>query len=325
MTIAISLKVNDGLVLAADSASTIIEHSAEGNPTNVVNVYNHANKIANLRKGWPIGVVTWGSGSIGPASISTLLKDLRRRFTDDDAHEDWKLDPDAYSIEEVATQLRRFMYEESYQEAFGEWPPEHQPILGFVIAGHAPGESLADEYQVLIANGECGPPVPLRPHEDAGLTWNGEPEAITRLLIGFGTELPRVLVEQLGVPPDQAPAIIDVLRATLERQIVHAAMPIQDAIDLAEFLVDTTIKISRFAPGAPTVGGEIGIAAITKHEGTASLSSVPGSRREAPDAQVRLVIDLRIIEGRRLLADDEREFGPISEDMLNEVRSRWPA
>jgi 20S proteasome alpha/beta subunit len=37
MTIAISMKVNDGLVLAADSASTIIASGEEGAPT-VVNV-----------------------------------------------------------------------------------------------------------------------------------------------------------------------------------------------------------------------------------------------------------------------------------------------
>jgi hypothetical protein len=102
MTIAISLKVNDGLVLAADSASTIVSQSEEGE-TNVVNVYNHANKIANLRKGLPIGAVTWGSGSIGAASISTLLKDLRRRFTDDG---EWHLDQGAYTIEEAANRLR---------------------------------------------------------------------------------------------------------------------------------------------------------------------------------------------------------------------------
>lgn len=44
-------------------------------------------------------------------------------------------------------------------------------------------------------------------------------------------------------------------------------MPIQDAIDLVEFLVDLTIKYSQFSPGATTVGGPIEIAAITKHEG----------------------------------------------------------
>jgi len=49
--------------------------------------------------------------------------------------------------------------------------------------------------------------------------------------------------------------------------MVTPPMPIQDAIDLAEFLVDTIVKFSKFPPGAPTVGGPTEIAAITKHEG----------------------------------------------------------
>ena len=44
-------------------------------------------------------------------------------------------------------------------------------------------------------------------------------------------------------------------------------MPIQDALDLAEFLVDLTIKVSRFIPGPAVVGGPIEVAGITKHEG----------------------------------------------------------
>ena len=46
------------------------------------------------------------------------------------------------------------------------------------------------------------------------------------------------------------------------------AMPIQDAIDLARFLVETTIGFVRFSVFLPkSVGGAVEIAAITKHEG----------------------------------------------------------
>lgn len=44
-------------------------------------------------------------------------------------------------------------------------------------------------------------------------------------------------------------------------------MPIQDAIDFSEFLVYATTMFTRFKRGAPTVGGPIKSAAITKHEG----------------------------------------------------------
>jgi hypothetical protein len=44
-------------------------------------------------------------------------------------------------------------------------------------------------------------------------------------------------------------------------------MPIADAIDLAEYLVEVTIGFVRFCPGNPTVGGPIEVAAVTRHEG----------------------------------------------------------
>lgn len=110
MTIAISLKVNDGLVLASDSASTLFNDAGQ-----IVKVYNNANKIFNLRKGLPIGAITWGGGSIGRAAMSTLAKDLRRRFSGEDPdHQDWELAPKSYTIEQVAVRLREFMYEETY-------------------------------------------------------------------------------------------------------------------------------------------------------------------------------------------------------------------
>ena len=58
MTIAISMKVNDGIVLATDSASTMIS-VRDDDKANVVNIYDNTNKIFNLRKGFHIGAITW--------------------------------------------------------------------------------------------------------------------------------------------------------------------------------------------------------------------------------------------------------------------------
>ncbi len=47
-----------------------------------------------------------------------------------------------------------------------------------------------------------------------------------------------------------------------------SAMPIQDAIDLARYCVETTVGFVRFSVLRPkTVGGPVEIAVITKHEG----------------------------------------------------------
>lgn len=265
MTIAISLKVNDGIVLAADSASTLIERTDAG--SRVIQVFNNANKIFNLRKGLPIGLITWGVGSIGRAAISTLAKDLRVRFTSSDpALREWHLDPEACTIESVAGLVRRFMFEEFYLPAFAAWPAK--PTLGFIVAGYSQGADLADVFRIDIAgNGECTGPTAVQARDQCGLAWSGEPEAISRLILGCSPALATVLRDKLGVPPDQVPLAMEVITRNLGATVVYDAMPIQDAIDLVEFLVDVSERFSRHTPGAATVGGPIEVAALTRHEG----------------------------------------------------------
>ena len=51
------------------------------------------------------------------------------------------------------------------------------------------------------------------------------------------------------------------------RPLVNPSMPVQDAINLADFLVDLTKKYFSFAPGHNIVGGDTDIATVTKYEG----------------------------------------------------------
>ena len=175
MTIAINLKVNDGVVLATDSATSLVNAPIDGGPPTVTNVYNNANKILNLRKGLPIGLITWGSGSIGSASIATLAKDLRARLTRPTSDfKDWKLDKKKYQILEVATRVRDFFFEKLYNTAFAAWP--NKPPLGFVIAGYSKNSDVPEEYSIQIDNnGNCLGPLLLRQPDEVGITWNGFP------------------------------------------------------------------------------------------------------------------------------------------------------
>jgi hypothetical protein len=265
VTIAISIKVNDGVVLAADSAGSLV--AQVNNTPVVVQVYNNANKVFNLRKGLPIGALSWGVGAIGKASISTLLKDLRARFSGTDAnHPDWHLDPQTYTVEQVAIRVREFLFDEHYVPIFASWT--QKPVMGLIVAGYGAGCGLADEYKIEIdANGVCNAPVLVRPTNECGAMWSGEPEAITRLLTGHSPALAGLLSPVLAIPEAQFTAAIGQIQAQLSAQLLNDAMPIKDAIDVAEFLVELTCKFSRYTPGAATVGGPVEIAAITKHEG----------------------------------------------------------
>ena len=260
MTIAISLKVNDGIVLASDSASTIMGRDESGNLV-VINIYEKANKIFNLKKGFPIGVISWGSGSIGQASISSLAKDFRTLL---DKSDKYKFNPDNYTIEEIAKNFKDFIYNENYVKEFKDW--KEKPALGFMIVGYSSNQPMAEEWKIDIRGGVCDGPYNIRKQNQIGITWNGEPEAINRIFLGYSSHLGKVL-ETAGLESNKIREILKAAKEQLTIPMVTAAMPIQDTTDLASFLVESTINFSKFAPGAATVEGPIEIAAITKHEG----------------------------------------------------------
>lgn len=263
MTIAIAVQVHDGVVLASDSASTLID-TATGASNGIVNVYNNANKIFNLVKGLPIGAVTYGSGSIGTSSISTLAKDLRRRFSGKDkSHTDWHLNPDAYTIEEVAIKAREFLYEETYKALPGPVPGMY---TGFLVVGYSSGAGLSEGWLVELRENDSPAPVKVIAQGDAKIQCGGDPEVFSRLVLGHSLKLRDALVEG-GVPESNVDTVLAGLRAKMHIGLVEHPMPIQDAIELAEFLVNTTSTFTRFKRGAATVGGPVESAAITKHEG----------------------------------------------------------
>lgn len=268
MTIALSIKVYDGLVLASDSAATMIAPIGTGGGESVINVYNNANKIFNLHRGLAIGGMVWGAGSIGRASIATLAKDLRRRFEGRSrTHRSWEIDPEDFSIEEVAERTRVFLFDEHYKAQYKkEKDPKKKPSLGFMVAGYSPDSGFAEEWLIEIENGQCATPKAVRPAEECGWAAYAAAEPIRRLLLGHSPDLRRVL-KDLGVPDNQLAPAMRVIRDELEVAVVVPPMPIQDVIDLADFLVKVSSMYYRYHPGAQIVGGPTDIAAITKHEG----------------------------------------------------------
>ena len=268
MSIAIAISVHDGVVLAADSASTLaagiaaIAPGALGPQQVAMNVYNNANKIANLYKGKPIGCVAYGSGSIGSAPISTLLKDFRRRLMDG---AEKAFDPRTYTMEETGKLLASFLTEHVQKLR----PDEPRPTLGLILGGYSADKSLGELWLIGIQNGVSLAPQNLRKGDPVGISWAGEAESVARLLTGFSPRLPQIM-QSVMKPTPSAPdlhRLIGVLASQLQAPLVFPPMPIQDTIDLAEWLVQTAIMYSRFSPGAPVVGGPIECAAITKHEG----------------------------------------------------------
>lgn len=204
MTVAVVVKVFDGIVLATDSATTL--SLSDGS----AQVWNSANKVFHLHRKRPIGAMTWGLGNIGSASIATLAKDLRRRLMGGDrALPEWTLPAD-YTVRWVADRLVDMIFDELYVPEFtGDDPP--QP-LGFLVAGFSCDGKHSEAWLVEIDD----PTVRPAPQLVAGGTASGwaayaQPEAATRLFTGFDPSLPQALAAV--VPAEHMNAVQTVLRA----------------------------------------------------------------------------------------------------------------
>lgn len=261
MTVAVAVNAVDSIVLASDSATTQRIQTQAGQ-IETINIWNSANKIFNLRKTWPVGTMTWGRASLGGRSITTLAKELRCRLSGErPPHEDWALDPASYTIQAVAERVKTFFYDEHYQA-----DPDANDLLGFMVAGYSAGSDTAELYVIEMDQKGCRGPDKAGQPDQPFLTWRGVPEAISRLTNGISGKLPEALV-QLGVPPGDVQAYVQQIQEKTGIPLVFPGMPVGEVIDLAEFLVEATIKFVRFAPGHQIVGGPVEVAAMTRHEG----------------------------------------------------------
>lgn len=272
MSVAVLVSVHDGMVLAADSASTLMLQMAPG-VAGVGKIYENANKVFNLIKGHRLGCMTWGTGSIGNASIATLIKDIRERLTEPTAATSLGFDPTNYTVEQVSGIVKR-CFEEECRKLQNNPAALMNTNIGLLLAGYSSNERTGESWFVEIRNGVPQEPVVRIRRDAVGVTWGGQGEALQRLLSGFSPLIFQVLSE-VGTqsPAGQATAqqlqndLAPLFQARMQLPVAFPPMPIQDAIELGRWLVHTAIMASRFSPGPQVVGGPIEIATITKHEG----------------------------------------------------------
>jgi hypothetical protein len=261
LTVCVSVKVHDCVVFAADSASSLIG-TAEGGQSLVFNVYQHGNKVFNLYKGKPIAAMTCGMAHMGNASISTLAKDFRRIITKGIGGE--PIDPDDHTVRQVAERAHQF-FSAKYMEIDPAPVGEHG--FEFWVGGYGSKWDGAEIWKIIIRDGEILPLELVVGQEISGhVAWGGQPKPIHRLIVGYDDALGEALIES-GLPKEAAEPVLTQVRQRLQTPLVEAAMPVGDAIALADFLVDLTKKYFAFLPGADLVGGATDIATVTKHEG----------------------------------------------------------
>jgi hypothetical protein len=246
MTIAIALKVGDGVVLGADSASALVTMNGYAE-----NVYFSGEKVLNLVPRLPVGLLTYGLGGLENRSTTRLARDLGKELGSPASPV--RPNPATYTIEQVAVRVRDYFRPRYLRRFMATGDAE---AMGFILAGYSGGVSTAEVWSVRMAGASVdGPTLVFGQEHSDGLYWEGQGAAIARLVRGMEPELLKQLRE-LGIP-----------RMESLTSLWHAAMPMQDAIGLVRYLAQVVVGYVRFAPGALTVAPPIDLAAITIHEG----------------------------------------------------------
>ncbi|MFH0774008.1 MAG: hypothetical protein V2A53_00735 [bacterium] len=247
MSITISLRVPDGVVLATDSLATVkaipvpqedfvtcpqctgrIPYSRLLTPPpTTFSASSTANKLFCL--GQRIGVACFGVGFLTKRTMEGHLLEFGR-----------KEETENLKVAEVVKRLEAYFRRELTCEIVDlQQIPEGEYPLGLQIAGYDSDDlRMGKTYTLKIGRESVIEAV----HEGGfGCTFGGDGRVIIRLW-----------TEDINSPMPMPN---------------YQLLSLQDAIEYTLFLVRTTIDAQRFAPMLPTCGGEIDVAVITPKSG----------------------------------------------------------
>lgn len=276
MTLVVSVQCSEGIVLAADSAITVFSDQN-------TYVWPHAKKLSHISK-HNIGTLSFGLGAIGERNIQSLMYEFEVDYNAG-------CSPGCeVSVLNVSNSLHQFL-NKKYTEYYGD---KYDPRLGLgmIIAGYSQGSFSPEQYRFMLPINKT--PIPIKFPNNVGIVFDGLPDAVYRLLYGIDSSLALALsrisltkeqceqiAEELdrmnyGPSRESIEDFIDKIRDgtdELEKFIgwknimsydtIVPGMPLQDGIDLATWLIESTIGRFRFAHSVPLVGGPIDIAVIT--------------------------------------------------------------
>jgi hypothetical protein len=259
MSLGLTIKGPEGLVLAAESRVTL-QIQRQGQPP-VFNTFDNATKLFDL-KGLNnfVGIVTYGVAAIGQRTAHSFAPELEASLKAKGYGEDTSK-TNRHAVEKVAKDLSDF-YMDQWKSA--KMPvPLPGPGMTFIVSGFDEDEPYGRVYIIEIPD----KPVPemRSPDQEFGLTWGGQHEVVNRLMMGYDPGLPNLL-QQLKIAPAAEAQFMQQLGA-LSLQVPFNVLALQDCVDLALFLLRTTIEAQQLSIGLRGCGGPIDVATVTRRAG----------------------------------------------------------
>jgi hypothetical protein len=138
----------------------------------------------------------------------------------------------------------------------------------FVVGGFDKNDPYGRVFSFEVPHAPI--PVEQNPHPGLlafGITWGGQIDVVNRLLTGFDTRVLKIAQDYFQVADDKVKEFHEMLKEEIKMSIPYDTLALQDCINLAIFVIRTTISAQQLSVGVRGCGGPIDVAAITRQEG----------------------------------------------------------
>jgi len=252
MSLGVVVKGTEGIVLAADSRVTLVaKRDGREIPVN----FDNASKLLTFGKpNTYVGAVTYGAAVIGqtPNNIRTAYSFIPEFEAG--------LPKGRLSVKGFVKKFTDFFLEQWQNKMPNNYDG---PGITFIIGGFSEKSPYGSMYLLNIPN----EPSPKEQSPDSfGIAWGGQSKLASRLIHGYDPDLLKIVKSKLKLSDKQIEELKGELRQ-LSMGVPYPVLPLQDCIDLAVFLVKTTIEAQKLSIAIRGVGGAIDVAVITGRHG----------------------------------------------------------
>lgn len=270
MSLGVVFKGPEGIVLAADSRVTLTNQLQVPNqpPLLISSTYDNATKLLCVKGQKYVGAVTYGAGAIGqdePRTAHSYIPEFEQELNKEFEH-----DPKGVprlSVKDFAERLSKFFLNKWIAQKMPLPCPPGQDMV-FFVGGYDEGAPYGKVFEIYIPSR----PDPAERHNASGqlqfgLLWGGQIDYANRLIHGFDGRLPNLTKDFLGLDDTKRDELDKYLQGQLQAPVPFAFLPLQDCVDLAIFMIRTTIIMQHWVIGIRGVGGAIDVAVITQAKG----------------------------------------------------------
>jgi hypothetical protein len=249
MSLGVAIKGPEGIVLAADSRVTLQARDLTGRELPIS--YDNATKLLTFSKQPFIGAVTYGAAVIGRRTAHSLLPEF-----------EVDLKSERMTVADFAERLSKHFLNR-WNNAM---PKDYKGApMTFVVAGFDSDQAYGEVHAFDLPY-KPAPSVRTAP-DGFGMTWGGQLDIASRIVHGFDPSLPDLLVQVAGVPAETVRDWLRKVGSQLELAVPYEFLPLQDCVNLAAAMIQTTKVFLDTSIRLRGVGGPTDIAVITRTEG----------------------------------------------------------